>query len=489
MSSSLPQTATNSQSLNGIISLSDGVVTIEDGVISGLTQLELTDLQVSDTATIQNLVVNNQIDMTSGKITNLANGSTSNDAVNKSQLDLKADTTYVDTNFLNKTTSTTQIVNSNLDMNTSNKIINLANGSTSNDAVNKSQLDLKADTTYVDTNFLNKTTGTTQIVNSNLDMNTTNKIINLANGSTSNDAVNKSQLDLKADTTYVDTNFLNKTTGTTQIVNSNLDMNTTNKIINLANGSNANDAVNKSQLDLKADTTYVDTNFLNKTNGNTTQTIASRLTLFNTTSGSSYPIINLQNSITGFNKGMYLQFFKNFNRLPDTEIGSIVFADKAATSQATSRAVQLTASIDSVSNPLLNITFDSGDFNPLTINNTQTILRNNDFYLKNKTATQNLLTYLNATDKFTMSKELDMNTTNKITNLANPTLAQDASTKYYTDNASVNTNYLKRDGSLPMLGAIDMNTTNKITNLANGSTSNDAVNKSQLDLKSGHDVC
>jgi hypothetical protein len=64
---------------------------------------------------------------------------------------------------------------------------------------------------------------------------------------------------------------------------------------------------------------------------------------------------------------MYLQFFKNFNRLPDTEIGSIVFADKAATSQATSRAVQLTASIDSVSNPLLNITFDSGDFNPLTI--------------------------------------------------------------------------------------------------------------------------
>jgi hypothetical protein len=55
-------------------------------------------------------------------------------------------------------------------------------------------------------------------------------------------------------------------------------MNTTNKIINLANGSTSNDAVNKSQLDLKADTTYVDTNFLNKTNGNTTQTIASRLT-------------------------------------------------------------------------------------------------------------------------------------------------------------------------------------------------------------------
>jgi hypothetical protein len=202
---------TNSQSLNGIITLTDGVVTIEDGVISGLTELELTDLQVSDTATIENLVVNNQINMTSGKITNLANGSNGNDAVNKSQLDLKADTTYLDTNFFNKTTATTQNVNADINMNTK-KITGLANGSNGNDAVNKSQLDLKADTSYVDTNFLNKTTATTQIVNSNLNMNTTNKIINLANGSTSNDAVNKSQLDLKADTTYVDTNFLNKTT-------------------------------------------------------------------------------------------------------------------------------------------------------------------------------------------------------------------------------------------------------------------------------------
>jgi hypothetical protein len=80
MSSSLPQTATNSQSLNGIIALSDGVITIEDGVISGLTELELTDLQVSDTATIQNLVVNNQIDMTSGRILNLAEPTLAQDA-------------------------------------------------------------------------------------------------------------------------------------------------------------------------------------------------------------------------------------------------------------------------------------------------------------------------------------------------------------------------------------------------------------------------
>jgi hypothetical protein len=330
---------TNSQSLNGIITLTDGVITIEDGTISGLDEIDLIDLQVSDTATIENLVVNNQIDMTSGKITNLANGTNANDAVNKSQLDLKSDTTYVDTNFLNKTTATTQ-------------------------------------------------------------------------------------------------------------------------------------------------------------------NVASRLTFNNTTSGQSFPIIELTNAITGSNNGMYLQFFKNFNRLPNTEIGSIVFADKAVSSQLTKRAVQLTASIDNTSNPVLNITFDGGNFNPLTINNTQTFLRNDDFYIKNKTSTQNLLYYTLSNDFWGMSKSLNMTTNNitnvnnltintqidmtsgQIINLANPVSAQDASTKYYTDNASVNTNYLKRDGSLPMLGAIDMNTTNKITNLANGSNANDAVNKSQLDLKS-----
>jgi hypothetical protein len=641
---------TNTQSLNGIISLTDGVITIENGTISGLDSINLVDLQVSDTATIENLVVNNQIDMTSGKITNLANGtnandavnksqldlkadttyvdtnflnkttattqnvnadinmntkkitglangSSSNDAVNKSQLDLKADTTYVDTNFLNKTTSTTQIVNSNLNMNTTNKIINLANGSTSNDAVNKSQLDLKADTTYVDTNFLNKTTATTQIVNSNLDMNTTNKIINLANGSTSNDAVNKSQLDLKSDTTYLDTNFLNKTTGTTQIVNSNLDMNTTNKIINLANGSTSNDAVNKSQLDLKSDTTYLDTNFLNKTtataqivNSNldmntkriynlsnpTTQTDAVNLSYLSTnylnktatanqtiankvlftnattdivsnpvitmvnavggasngnflrfhknvvetsnteigglsacdknigntiirvadlifsrgsngearmdlkmidgnrnplritdgeftsknnnyyilkqdgtqllyytsssdawgmskdlnmtqnditnantleanfylkvvdaTSGVVTPAIQFQNTTTGSNNGIYMRFYKNFNRLPNTELGGIIFADKNATSQAISRAVQLKASIGSDSTPIFDILFNSDGFNPLRVSNTQNILSNDDFYIKNKTSAQDLFTYLNSTDKFTMYKPLD----------------------------------------------------------------------------------
>lgn len=107
MSSSLPQTATNAQSLNGILTLSDGIITIENGVISGLTELDLINLQVSDTATIENLVVNNQIDMTLGQIKNVAAPTENGDSTNKQ---------YVDTNFLNKTSSNTQSISAKLSL-------------------------------------------------------------------------------------------------------------------------------------------------------------------------------------------------------------------------------------------------------------------------------------------------------------------------------------------------------------------------------------
>jgi hypothetical protein len=453
--------ATNSQSLNGILTLTDGVITISEGTISGLEEIDLNDLQVADTATIENLVVNNQIDMTSGQIINLANGTNTNDAVNKGQLDLKADTTYVDTNFLNKTTATTQIVNSNLDMNTK-RIYNLSNPLTQTDAVNLS---------YLGTNYLNKTTTanstiaakvsftntTTDIVSnpvitmfntiggggngnflrfwkgvvetsnteigglSACDKNIGNTLIRVADLIFSRGINGEARMDLKmidgnrnplriTDGEFTSknnshyflkqdgTNLLNYTSANDKwIMYKPLDMNTTNKIINVASPTDNGDIVNKE---------FLDTNFLNKTT-TTTQNVASRLTFDNTTSGSTHPIINLQNAITGSNKGMYLQFFKDFVRVPDTEIGSIVFADKEAITQATNRAVQLSASIDSGSNPLFNITFDSGLYNPMTISNTQTILRTDAFYIKNKTTSEVVFSYLNSTDKFTMSKPLD----------------------------------------------------------------------------------
>ena len=302
---------TNAQSLNGIITLTDGTITIEDGTITGLDEIDLVDLQVSDTATIENLVVLNQIDMTLGQIKNVSAPTDNGDATNKQ---------------------------------------------------------------------------------------------------------------------------------------------------------------------------YVDTNFLNKVN-TTTQSVASRLTFNNTTGGSSFPIINITNAITGSNNGMYLRFFKNFDRLPNTEIGSIVFADKDPISHATNRAVQLTASTDSASDPLLNITFNSGIFNPLTISNTQTLLRNNDFYIINKTTTQHLFKYQNVTDKFTMYKPLDMDATNKIINIAEPTNNQDVASKYYVDSHSANNNYLLRNGTLPMTGNLQMGSFN-ITNLLDPSNLNDGANKYYVDTQS-----
>jgi hypothetical protein len=332
--------ATNAQSLNGILTITDGIITISEGTISGLEEIDLNDLQVADTATIENLVVNNQIDMTSGKITNLANGTNANDAVNKSQLDLKADTTYVDTNFLNKTTTTLQSIAAKLSL----------------------------------------TNATTDIF--------TNPII--------------------------------------QFINTN---------------------------------------------------------------------------ITPLNQGQFIRFLKSVSQQPNLEIGGLSFCSNNF-SNTMRRQADLICSMNSNTYPEINLKFNDGAINPLTINYGQFISRNNKQYFQKQDGT-NIFNYIDTFDYVAFSKDISLGSNNiinvnnltinnqidmtsgKITNLADPTLAQDASTKYYTDNHSNNGNYLLRNGTLPMTGNLQMGSY-KITNLLDPFDLNDGANKYYVDTQTAN---
>jgi hypothetical protein len=155
------------------------------------------------------------IDAGSGKIINVSNATNSNDAVNKSQLDLKADSTALNSYVLKAG-----------DTMTGN--LTIPNGTVSGHAVNKSQLDLKADSTALNSYVLKA--GDTMTGN-----------LTIPNGVSSGHAVNKSQLDLKADSTALNSYVLKA--GDTMTGN-----------LTIPNGVSSGHAVNKSQLDLKADT-------------------------------------------------------------------------------------------------------------------------------------------------------------------------------------------------------------------------------------------
>jgi hypothetical protein len=299
------------------------------------------------------------------------------------------------------------------------------------------------------------------------------RVTHVSNAISANDAVNKGQLDLKADTTYVDGNFLNKTTATAQIVNSNLDMNTK-RIYNLSNPLTQTDAVNLS---------YLGTNYLNKTT-TANSTIAAKVSFTNTIIDINNPVISMFNTVGGASNGNFLRFQKGVVENSNTEIGGLSACDKNI-GNTLIRVADLIFSRGINGEARMDLKMIDGNRNPLRITDGEfTSKNNNQTFLKQDLT--NLLNYTTASDKWTMYKELDMNTTNKIINLADPVSAQDASTKYYTDNASVNTNYLKRDGSLPMLGAIDMNTSNKISNLANPTLAQDAATKYYTDTHSNN---
>jgi hypothetical protein len=299
------------------------------------------------------------------------------------------------------------------------------------------------------------------------------RVTHVSSAISANDAVNKSQLDLKSDITYVDTNFLNKTTATAQIVNSNLDMNTK-RIYNLSNPATQTDAVNLS---------YLSTNYFNKTTTQN-QTIANKVSFTNTTTDIvSNPVITMINAIGGGGNGNFLRFQKGVVENSNTEIGGLSACDKNI-GNTLIRVADLIFSRGINGEARMDLKMIDGNRNPLRITDGEFTSKNNNQTFLKQDGT-NLLNYTSVSDKWIMYKELDMNTTNKIINLSDPVSAQDASTKYYTDNHSNNGNYLLRNGSLAMTGNLQMGSY-KITNLLDPFDLNDGANKYYVDTQTAN---
>lgn len=70
--------------------------------------------------------------------------------------------------------------------------------------------------------------------------------------------------------------------------------------------------------------------------------------------------------------------------------------------------------------------------------------------------------------------------THKLTNVVDPGSAQDAATKNYVDTSSANTNFIKKDGSVAFTGDESMGG-HKLTNVAAPAAGGDATNKTYVD--------
>ena len=204
------------------------------------------------------------------------NGDVSNTYLH-TQLDLKADNTYVYTTFASNT-----YVNTQLDLKADNTYVNSTFAT--NTYVN-TQLDTKADNTYVNSTFATNTYVNTQLdLKADILTAATNTYVNL-------------QLDTKADNTYVnstfatntyvntalgdkaDNTYVNSTFATNTYVNTELDTKADNTYVNTSlddkaintyvNTTFASNTYVNTQLDTKADNTYVNTTFATNTYVNT----------------------------------------------------------------------------------------------------------------------------------------------------------------------------------------------------------------------------
>lgn len=189
--------------------------------------------------------------MTNNKITALAAGTVSTDAVNFGQLDTQ--NTNLTNSINTKVSKAGDTMTGALNMGTTNKITNLAAGTVSTDAVNKGQLDA------VDTARIN---GDALKVNKAGDSMTgalamgTNKITGLADGTLTADAVNFGQLSTQ--NTNLTNSINTKVSKAGDTMSGALNMGGTNKIVSLANGTVSTDAATYGQV------TAVDTAKVNR---------------------------------------------------------------------------------------------------------------------------------------------------------------------------------------------------------------------------------
>lgn len=201
----------NSQSLNGIISLSDGVLNIEDGIISNIQQLKV----VGNSELDGDLIVD-------GKITCAYNALLPSDVVNKNYVD---DALNNNSRFL-RVDGTNQM---NANLNVGNKYIyNLLDPSGNQDASTKFYTDT------ADNLRLLKSGG---IMTGILDL-SGNRIIKLATGVDDTDCINKLQM------VNADNLRLLKSGDTMTGI---LDL-SANRIIKLATGIDDTDGINKLQM-------------------------------------------------------------------------------------------------------------------------------------------------------------------------------------------------------------------------------------------------
>jgi hypothetical protein len=253
------------------------------------------------------------------------------------------------------------------------------------------------------------------------DLNMDNHLIrNLDAGIDSLDAVNKSQLDLKADKAYVDTQDSLRVLKSGDTMTGALNMNSTNKIINVANGTNPADVVNFSQLtDLR---TYTDSSL-----------------------NSLKAYVNTQDNLKVNKSGdtMSGQLALNFSnanldiRTTDENQDAILYLSTPYQNGATNR--RKTAIIaDGINNwNRANLHFclnqQQNHDGVVSVSDSRMCILNGGNVGIGTTAPSEKL---DVNGNTIIRGSLNMNS-NKISNLLNPTLAQDATTKNYVD-ASLN---------------------------------------------------